>query len=43
MVVLDPDVALLFPDAAAVNDALRALGRIAQRSPNRSRSKRRTA
>jgi hypothetical protein len=43
MVVLDPDVARLFPDAASVNDALRALGRIAERTPRRSRSKRRTA
>ena len=43
MVVLDPDVALLFPDATSVNDALRALGRIAERTPRRSRSKRRTA
>ena len=34
-VVLDPDVARLFPDAAAVNDALRALGRIAARAPRR--------
>ncbi len=43
MVVLDPDVARLFPDATSVNDALRALGRIAERTPRRSRSKRRTA
>jgi hypothetical protein len=43
MVVLDPDVARLFPDAAAVNEALRALGRIAQRAPRKSRSKSRTA
>jgi hypothetical protein len=32
-VVLDPDVAELFPDSAAVNDALRALARITQRAP----------
>ena len=43
MVVLDPDVAALFPDATAVNEALRALARIAERTPGRSRSKRRTA
>jgi hypothetical protein len=28
MVVLDPDVAELFPDPTSVNSALRALGRI---------------
>ena len=28
MVVLDPDVAELFPDPQSVNDALRALGQI---------------
>ncbi len=43
IVVLDPDVARLFPDAATVNDALRALARIAKRTPRRARSKRRTA
>jgi hypothetical protein len=43
MVVLDPDVAERFPDAGAVNEALRALARIAERTPGRSRSKRRTA
>jgi hypothetical protein len=31
VVVLDPDVAAVFPDAASVNDALRALVKIAQR------------
>jgi len=31
LVLLDPDVAELFPDAAAVNNALRALVAIAQR------------
>ena len=41
-VTLDPDVARVFPDASAVNDALRALVRIA-RKPAKSRSKRRTA
>ena len=43
MVVLDPDVARIFPDAAAVNDALRALGRIAARTPRKPRSKPRNA
>ena len=42
MVVLDPDVARLFPDAAAVNDALRALGRIAARAPRGGRANRRS-
>ena len=32
VVVLDPDVAAVFPDAASVNEALRALARIAQRN-----------
>lgn len=31
MVLLDPDVAELFPDAASVNDALRSLAAIARR------------
>lgn len=43
MVVLDPDVAERFPNANAVNEALRALARIAERTPGRPRSKRRTA
>ena len=35
MVVLDPDVAEVFPDSKAVNDALRGLARIiAERSKN---------
>ena len=42
IVVLDPDVAELFPDSASVNDALRALGRIAKRKSSR-RSRKRTA
>jgi hypothetical protein len=33
VVVLDPDVARLFPNATAVNDALRALGAIVRRAP----------
>ncbi len=36
VVVLEPDVVRLFPDATAVNDALRAIGGIIRRS---SRSK----
>lgn len=43
VVALDADVAAAFPDAAAVNDALRALAKIANRSAGKSRSKRRTA
>lgn len=40
MVVLDPDVAELFPDPKSVNDALRALGHIIReraRKTNRGR------
>ena len=43
MVVLEADVAKAFPDSTAVNDALRALAKIAKRKPTRSRTKRRTA
>ena len=43
LVALDADVAAAFPDAEAVNDALRALAKIAQRTPKRASSKRRTA
>jgi len=43
VVTLDPDVAESFPDAAAVNDALRALAKIANRPVRKSRSKPRTA
>lgn len=32
LVLLDPDVAQLFPDDASVNEALRALAKIALRS-----------
>ena len=31
VVVLDPDVAEIFPDAASVNEALRALAKIARK------------
>ncbi len=43
VVALDADVAETFPDAAAVNDALRALAKIANRPTRKSRPKRRTA
>ena len=33
VVVLDPDVVRIFPNATAVNEALRALGRIIRRAP----------
>jgi hypothetical protein len=43
VVTLDADVAESFPDATAVNDALRALAKIANRPARKSSSKRRTA
>ena len=43
VVLLDPDVAVLFPDSAAVNEALRALGRVALRRPVRRSRRRRSA
>lgn len=43
VVILDADVAEAFPDAAAVNEALRALVKIANRPAKRSSSRRRTA
>jgi hypothetical protein len=42
MVVLDPDVAEIFPDPKSVNTALRALGHIIL-DRNRKRSRRRWA
>ena len=36
VVVLDPDVALAFPDSASVNRALRGLVEIAQREAKRA-------
>lgn len=42
LVALDPDVAKLFPDSAAVNDALRALARVAERTVRRRGRKRAT-
>ena len=35
LVVIEPDVAEAFPDAAAVNDALRVLAKVAARSRGR--------
>ena len=43
VVMLDADVAEKFPDAASVNDALRALAKIADRPARKSTSRRRTA
>ena len=43
VVTLDPDVAKTFPDAASVNEALRALAKIALRKPKSPGSKRRSA
>ena len=42
-VVLEPDVAAVFPDATAVNDALRALAGIIERRERKRPSSRRTA
>lgn len=43
VVLLEPDVAQLFPDSRAVNEALRTLVRLARVSPRaRTRHKRRT-
>ena len=39
VVALDPDVAAIFPDSEAVNEALRALAKIALRNGKRSTSK----
>ena len=38
VVVLDPDVAAVFPNAEAVNEALRALVKIAHKSAQRTRA-----
>ncbi len=40
VVVLDPDVAQMFPDRESVNEALRAVGRIVEMRQRRSRSRR---
>jgi hypothetical protein len=39
VVVLDPEVARLFPNAKAVNNALRSLAGIARRASSRRRSR----
>jgi hypothetical protein len=39
-VVLDPDVAEMFPDAKSVNDALRALGHIIRNRPPKTGQRR---
>jgi hypothetical protein len=43
VVLLEPDVAARFPDAASVNRALRALAEIADETKPKARSRRRTA
>ncbi len=43
IVLLDPDVAARFPDAGAVNRALRALVEVADETTPKRRSRRRTA
>jgi hypothetical protein len=43
VVLLEPDVAERFPDAAAVNRALRVLANAADEAKPKSRSRRRTA
>ena len=43
VVLLDPDVAELFPDTRAVNEALRTLARLARAVPRPRVQKKRTA
>ncbi len=43
VVLLDPDVAEVFPDSTSVNEALRALARIVKKQKKRSQGKSRTA
>lgn len=43
IIVLDPDVAARFPDAASVNRVLRAAAELADGTPPKRRSRRRTA
>jgi len=43
VVLLDPDVAEVFPDSTSVNEALRALARIVKKQTKRSQGKSRTA
>jgi hypothetical protein len=40
LVLLEPDVANAFPDASAVNEALRVLAEVARRQPGRPRRSR---
>lgn len=40
VVVLDPDVAEMFPDRESVNEALRAVGRVVQLRERRGRTRR---
>lgn len=40
VVVLDPDVARIFPDRDSVNETLRAVGRIVEMRKQRGRTKR---
>ena len=42
VVVLEPDVVRMFPNATAVNEALRALGQIIQKVPKSKNHKRLT-
>lgn len=43
VVVLEPDMAARFPDAASVNRALRAVADLVDETPPKPRSRRRTA
>ncbi len=43
VVLLDPDVAEVFPDSTSVNEALRALARIVKKQTKRRQRKSRTA
>jgi len=43
VVLLDPDVAAVFPDAATVNDALRSLAQLARRQVKGRTRKAKTA
>lgn len=43
MVVLDPDIAAIFPTSEAVNEALRVLATAARNLPNEKPKRRRTA
>lgn len=43
VIVLDPDVAEVFPTSASVNDALRALAKIIRSAPKSRRRKKKSA